>query len=250
MRVKVAFWLQRQGKKASLVETTKVAKAADDPKDIDEIVDAIMADITWSELVDIVEPDLNAAYIEGATVGLKEVEAIAPNGVEINTLISEVNSVAGGWAKDRAAELVGMKWVDDEFVTNPNAQYAITDTTRSMLRLTIAEAFDSETTMASLESAIQTAGAFSADRAELIARTEVSMAQTAGNYAGWVKNGNVEATRWQVSADHEICDECDANEDAGPVKLGEAFPSGDLHTPAHPRCECVLIASKIKGVKL
>jgi hypothetical protein len=36
------------------------------------------------------------------------------------------------------------------------------------------------------------------------------------------------------------CESCAENEDAGPIALGDAFPSGDTEPPAHPNCRCTI----------
>lgn len=258
----VARFLHDAGKKAAAVvagnaTAQRFAKADKPDKDeIEQIVDAIMGDIPWADLVDLVEPDLTAAAVEGAEVGVDELDQAIAAASRTTTVaispevISEVNAAARDYAEARAAELVGMKWVDGELVENPNAQWAITDSTRNMLRTTISDAFAGETTMETLTQAIRDAGAFSEERARLIAVTEVNNAQVGGNYAAWEKSGLVEATRWVVSMDHEEIDECDENAEAGPVKFGDEFPSGAKHAPAHPRCRCICVAAKIKGVSL
>jgi hypothetical protein len=45
-----------------------------------------------------------------------------------------VNEHAVAWAKDRSAELVGMKYVDGELVENPKAEWSIEESTRETIR--------------------------------------------------------------------------------------------------------------------
>jgi hypothetical protein len=54
---------------------------------------------------------------------------------------------------------------------------------------------------------------------------------------------DVAEVRWVTEADNRVCPICDANSAAGPVKLGDPFPSGDPAPPAHPRCRCAVIPS-------
>ena len=51
------------------------------------------------------------------------------------------------------------------------------------------------------------------------------------------------ALRWLVDDEGGRCPDCDDNALAGPVARGEAFPTGQVHPPAHPGCRCLLVAS-------
>ena len=222
--------------------------ADDDERRIEQIIDAIMANIQWNSLPGYVQDAIAEAASDGATIGMDEVQRAfqsgtievslspAPVRVIAQSVISEVNQLAADYARDRSAEMVGMKWVDGELVQNPNAAMAITDSTRNMLRDAITEAFEREAPLQELTERIKNAGVFSEERAQLIADTEVKYAQSGGNYAAWEKSGIVESVRWLVRSTHDVQDECDLNEAAGAVKLGELFPSGVRCTPAHPQC--------------
>ena len=48
------------------------------------------------------------------------------------------------------------------------------------------------------------------------------------------------ASRWVVDDDGRPCPDCDDNALAGPTPAGEAFPTGQLHPPAHAGCRCLL----------
>jgi len=153
------------------------------------------------------------------------------------------------YAKRRGAELVGMKWVDGELVQNPNAAMAITDSTRNMLREILTDAFSRETPMSELVSRIQSAGVFSHERAQLIADTEVQFAQSRGNLEAWQRSGLVKTIKSVTSMLHTEDDECDDNQNAGPIPLGTAFPSGDFAPPFHPRCRCGAVLCELVGDK-
>jgi hypothetical protein len=242
-RIRLAFWFQHEGRKATEAAFAKANKFQkdDSPKHIDEIVDAIMAELDWSSLAEVAEPDLMAAAIEGAAIGISDLE------ITDQDVISAINTVARDYAQNRSAEMVGMKRVDGELVQNPNAQYAIDESTRDMLRTSIKEAFEAETPVSQLAQTIQSSRAFSPDRAKLIAENEVRQAQVRGNLASWVKGGVVEKFRWQLSGDHSCCDICDAFAAGGPYPLAKAEAMLD---ETHPLCACILIATKIKGIDL
>jgi hypothetical protein len=207
---------------------------------LDELMDAI----GWGSIPGNVVSEITASGLEGARIGISDMK------IKYESLIQAVNEAARDYAHDRAAELIGKKWVDGVLVDNPNAQWAITDTTRDMLRTIIEDAFNGEITMAEVQETIRNSTAFSEDRAELIARTEVNMAQTRSNFEGWIRGGSVLSVRWLLSADHVDMDLCDLNAAVPSMPIGQAFPSGHMHSPGHPRCCCVTAIGTVKGVNL
>jgi hypothetical protein len=46
---------------------------------------------------------------------------------------------------------------------------------------------------------------------------------------------------WVVDDDGGPCPDCDDNSLAGPTSAGEAFPTGQIHPPAHAGCRCLLV---------
>lgn len=154
-----------------------------------------------------------------------------------------VNEKAVEYAKQRAAELVGMKWVDGELVPNPNAEWRIDDSTREMLRGQVTQGMDEGWSNDRLADEIvdKNAYAFSDDRAEMIARTETAMADVAGNMAGYRESGLVVGKKWITAGDDEVSLECELNGDAGVVGLDDAFPSGASEPPEHPNCRCDVV---------
>ena len=71
--------------------------------------------------------------------------------------------------------------------------------------------------------------------------------QAAGDFAvksfskGAVAGGAGTAARWVVDDEGQPCPDCDDNALAGPVAVGEEFPTGQLHPPVHPGCRCLLV---------
>jgi len=194
----------------------------------------IIIDLDWESLVHAIQHDLEAMYAKGAVAGH---EQTAGKGS-----FDQLNQLAADYAKERAAELVGKKWVDGVLVDNPSAEWAISETTRARLRDLVDDAFEDGMTPEQLEAAILDLGDFSEERAETIARTELAMAQSEGAIEGWRQSGVVAGKRWLLGSEHGDPDECDENSDAGVIALGDAFPSGDDTAPAHPRCTCDVIA--------
>ncbi len=49
------------------------------------------------------------------------------------------------------------------------------------------------------------------------------------------------ALRWVVDDDDGPCPDCDDNALAGPTPVGEEYPTGQQHPPAHAGCRCLLV---------
>jgi len=74
-------------------------------------------------------------------------------------------------------------------------------------------------------------------RAMTIANTEMARAVSVATVDGYKEYG-VEKMEW-LSLDP--CDACEGNSEAGPIAVGEEFPSGDTEPPAHPNCRCTVL---------
>ncbi|MEP6151781.1 DivIVA domain-containing protein [Ilumatobacter sp.] len=46
---------------------------------------------------------------------------------------------------------------------------------------------------------------------------------------------------WTPDPSHDVCADCDDNRLAGVVASGQPFPTGQVCTPAHPGCRCMLV---------
>jgi SPP1 gp7 family putative phage head morphogenesis protein len=138
--------------------------------------------------------------------------------------------------------MVGMKYdpTTGELIENPNPKWAITDSTRDMLRETISNSLEEGPTVKDLAAAIEDSAAFSADRAELIARTEIATAHNEGSLDGYKAASAAGIAIQKEWLDSDGCDECSENADAGPIDLDDTFPSGDDCPPAHPNCRCAI----------
>ena len=206
-----------------------------------QIAQAATDAIPWHDLVYPVEQQIYEAALAGLRKGYDQI------GVTDRAGIVTAQKLAREFAQDRAAELVGMKWVDGELIENPNAKWAISDSTRDMIRRAVEDAFAGETKISDLADTIADSGAFSDSRADMIAKTEVARAQSEGTLAAWKQTGAVLARKWVLSSIHPCCDECDENAAAGSVPIDEPFPSGDHTVPAHPNCICAVVATSVKG---
>jgi len=209
--------------------TTKLAKR-EPPRDL---LDRLLR-IDWDEIIPAAAAQLRRVAEAAGYQSLVNLD-ISDEGV-----ISEVNRVAGDWARERAAELVGRKYnASGALENNPDARWAISETTREEIKRIVTEAFQQNTNIGDLADTIEQAGAFSESRAGMIARTEAARAQAQGNLAGWRESGVVEEVDVVLSADHDDAAECDCTDisENGPYELGDA-----PDVPIHPNCWCTLIA--------
>lgn len=76
--------------------------------------------------------------------------------------------------------------------------------------------------------------------AEMTAWTEANRATSAAALDQYDRDG-IPGKEWMTAFDQRVCPRCGANEDQGPIPLGDKFSSGDLHPPGHPRCRCGLL---------
>jgi len=232
-----AFFLAQRVAVSRVIEAQlpQAQKAAGDTPqpDIDAIIAAIDFGV-WDALATDFQPDLEETAREVvatvfATLGLS---------TDNSDIFALSDTQALEYAQTRAAELVGKKWVNGALVDNPNAEWAITDTTRTELRELVARAFAEQWTPAELAKQIDSAFVFSEGRAEMIAQTETAMAQTAATVQTG-KNFGATTKTVQMSNLHDIDDECDDANEAGEVPIDQPYPGGALHVPLHPNCRCV-----------
>lgn len=217
-------FLEKQGRRIS-GDLTKLAKD-----------DANNVTLDWTDLIPVFDPQLASV---AKRAGL---QALAQVHVTDEKITDSVSDAAIAFAKARAGELVGMQWNGGQWVENPNAEWAITDSTRDMLRDTVQAGTADGLSAEALADKIKDSYAFSQERAMTIARTELASAHVQGNLEGWKQSGVVSGKESILSSAHEGEDECNDNADAGTVAIGEEFPSGDDGPPYHPNCECDVVA--------
>lgn len=173
----------------------------------------------WSILLDDTSNDLREIYGDGLQEGL------LLTGMDIN--LDQVNELALSWARDRAAALVTQ----------------LEGNTRDLVRDTVAEAIEQGWSADQLASELEASAGFDSDRAQMISRTELLAANNQGNLAGYkqARDSGVRVMKeWITAGDDLVSEECEANEDQGPIELDDAFDSGDDSPPAHPNCRCAV----------
>jgi hypothetical protein len=225
-----------------VLRVKKLAKTDDDSAAASALMLEYM-ELSWDPLAERVELELRDVSQGMGTRAIAEL-SVPIIEADMPTMIDAKNKIAGDWARARAAEMVGMRRTPEgELVPNPKAEWAISDTTRDQLRAIIEDAFQHNTSMKDLARDIREAGAFSAARAKLIARTEAHQAQQQGNLAGWVASGVVESVAIRVSMLHDPLLRCDCVEvaAAGPYAL-DRVP----RLPRHPACCCTAHVHALK----
>lgn len=204
-----------------------------------EQVEAILRRIQLEGFDVIAGPDADVQAIldevakDGGAQGLMQI------GIKSKGITEQVNKFAQDYARERAAEMVGMKRIGDTLIPNPSPRWSINEGTREMLRDTVSEAIDEGWSSQTLAKAVKESHAFSDGRAMNIARTEIAFADAAGNMAAYRESGVVSGKGWLLGPDS--CDVCIGNAEAGVIGLDDTFPSGDDTAPAHPHCTCDVI---------
>lgn len=203
---KVAFSVAHQ-----IRHTTLMKDAAGDT-----LAAGILAQIDLSGLdeLDNTAPELQQVALDAALT-------IADDAGERSTLFNQLNTRAIAFAKERAAELVTQ----------------VTESTRNDLQVIISSGMDSKLTKDDIADLIANDTGFSEERAQLIARTEISIANGKGALDSYKE---IKALGYNIKKewlpDNDPCPECQANADQGPIDVEDEFESGDDTTPAHPRC--------------
>ena len=145
-------------------------EAAKDETPSDAQIDGVM---DWKVFVGKVEPHLRTAFADGGELGIQKVgdEAIA---------FGMLDQAAADYAEDRAAELVGMRRLDDgTLVQNPHAKWSVAQTVRDRIQGLVAKAVKEGWTRDRLAGEIED-GTIWETRADAIARSEVSIAVNQG----------------------------------------------------------------------
>jgi len=186
------------------------------------------ADYDWAPLTSEAEP-----ILAGVAVAAGD-DALAGLGLFDPKITGLMRANAKEYARNRAAELVGKKYVGGKLAHNPG--WSIPQATRDEIQALTTEAVSEGWATDRLAAALRDAAAFSRDRAQTVARTEVAMADTQGSIEGWRASGQVSAKEWLTAPD--CCDEC-LDLDGEVVGIDEQFEDGD--PPLHPNCRCCLL---------
>lgn len=175
-------------------------------------------------------------------------ESLAQLGVDTESgLVEQVNELAVKAARARAAEMVGRRFnAAGDLVENPDARWRIDEATRDMVRDAVAGGLEENLGLDAIVEAVMATGAFSEERAQLIAETEIGLANSGGALDGYLvarDDAGVDVRKEWLTAEDDLVDEdiCQANAEQGPIDLDEAFQSGHMSPLGHPRCRCALV---------
>lgn len=199
--------------------------------DVDELANALDLDalsLAWD--------DTQNALVVTAQDGAQTVVAkITTESPQADDITGRANEDAVAWAQDHAAELLG----------KDGSGGMLADTTRTMLRRTLADALARGLTPDELAAELMEDYAFSDARALLIAETEIAMANSHGQLAGYTAAG-LKSKRWLLSNDEGVCPVCEGNAEKGWVAIDAKFPGGVQAPLQHPNCRCAITA-RIEG---
>jgi hypothetical protein len=228
LAIVMASYLKAKGAEIADALAPQLGKAAGPASEdysgrVQESFDSI--DWSWDDL-----PELTSPIIAGVAVAAGA-NSVSELGLFDADTLKRVSARATAFAQDRAAEMVGMKYVDGALVANPDAQWVISDTTRDMLRKAVTKAMDEGQSNQQLSKTIRENDAFSKTRADTIARTETGMADVRGAAAGWIESGVVGGA--EFNANPECCEECQGVD--GDIVEFDGLE--DLELP-HPACRC------------
>lgn len=191
----------------------------------------------WQSLVDGFKSRLQIVALDGVKEAFFQID-VDPESMQ--DVLSLANQHAIDYANDRAAELVGMRWQDGELVDNPNKSYSITESTRDKLRTKVTQALEEGWSNDKLADEIKSDEAFSAERAETIARTETAIADVEGNVAAYEESELVESKQWLTAPG--CCPKCAALSGVI-IPLNDYFVVGSFrkNAPLHPHCRCDIL---------
>lgn len=206
------------------------------PLDITGSILDFIGDDAWDDLPNSSKKYLSGVAIDGANLSAA---ALRKLGGSPDSKLATQN--ADIWGHHRSAEMVGRKWVGDKLVKNPDAKWAISNSTRDALAAEVEAAIANGATVSELAAAIQDSTAFSEARATMIARTEMAKADIAGSMEAFAACPEVTGKEWLTAGDDKVSEECQDNEADGKIGINEAFSSGDQAPPSHPNCRCAII---------
>lgn len=223
-------------------ELSKVGKVADPDANIEALAQQVAANIPTEAISDAAGPLGDAAEQAAREVAKGALVRVGLGDDE--GMVERVSERAVNIARERSAELVGMKWDESasEYVPNPNADMAITESTRDMIRQIVADGLNENLSADDIAERLETSLAFSPERADLIAKTEIARVNSDAaleTYAAAREAGVQIKKKWIVAA-KDVCDDCTLNAKQGPIDLDEAFQSGEKAPPEHPHCRCAI----------
>lgn len=118
----------------------------------------------------------------------------------------------------------------------------ITDADRNRIKKIVADGIAKEKPAADIANDIMSwvkSDQMTPERALTIARTETATALGTAAQDAFTENGS-KWKRWITVPSGKVCEICRNNTQMGKIRIEESFISGDMATPAHPNCRCVI----------
>ena len=194
----------------------------------------------------LTEADVTQQHqIEGALMAIPPLDQ-SISGPSYNRLV--VKTFVNG--ANQSGALIDQTYGENtDFVKEYIAEHAlemigkdIDETTVSQMRNLLTAGVDADTPLSKIITQIKQAGAFSRQRAETIAVTEIGNAYSQGTLDAAQQmsddGANMEKS-WLAEGD--CCDICDGNADDDWIPIDDNFSSGDDAPLAHPNCRCALL---------
>lgn len=177
---------------------------------------------------DAIVGQLRRVAVAGSEFGREQVEQHVlgvTKAIEVGTW-ELANNAAAQWAMSYGYTLVRQ----------------LTATTRAALQAEVAEYIANSETIGQLTGRIRQASGFSAERARLVAVTEVTRAFGMGSKEAWKASGVITGREWRTNNDEIVagCPICaPLNGKVTTLEDGWDHPTlGKVDLPGHPRCRC------------
>lgn len=153
-------------------------------------------------------------------------------------LVDVVFDRAANYSRERAGALIGR---------NARETGELAETTRDRIRAAITKGLEDNVGKDAIAAALEDDFAFSSDRADLIARTEIANANGAGSHEG-LDQAAAAGLQLEHSwiCEDDACEICLANEAEGWIPHDQPFKSGDMNPGAHPNCRCAEAARVVE----
>ena len=206
-----------------------------------ENVKAVVDRVPVTQKLDMSKDVIYDTIIAAVMISLAD-EVVAD---EIDNFLLTASNMGGQVALDRAGLSLDFDLTNPQIIAGleDRTKYIINvvdNTTKKWLINTIVKASNDGKTPEQIVRLLADESRKVAEaRALKITETEATKAMGDTEYQMLLRNG-VLTKRWIVVGDEKTCPICMGNERQGDIPIQEAFPSGELSTPAHIMCRCYL----------
>lgn len=192
---------------------------------------AAIADEDFALVEGVLTPDVIEAFKKA---GYTEVQRITTFSQDPKDILEVLDKDAVAYAEERGGELITQ----------------LSEATRDKVRGTIEDALTEGWSKQEFSAELQANYAFSPQRADMIAHTELAFAHSYGRVEP-MKAGGATKKKWLLSADHDPDEDCYCSEaaEAGWVDIDDNFVDDDDYDypPGHPNCWCDWVSNLAGG---